>query len=161
MLQSCATRVSISRFSNTRVFQESPATRLPTRLAFTSFADWSERFPAQVEIYWEWFESENRLAETWPRFMPLLEEDAQVEANVPYRQWLDAARGARSELSWLIERFDGLPVSDKEKAELYDSQQILRTLDTAFFLDTHGITQPEAKHLLSPIVHSSNAATCD
>jgi hypothetical protein len=82
------------------------------------------RFPTQVEIYWEWFESENRLAETWPRFMPLLEEDAQVEANVPYRKWLDAARGARSELSWLIERFDGLPLSDKQKAELYDSQQI-------------------------------------
>lgn len=83
-----------------------------------------KRFEAQVEIYWEWFESENRLAETWPRFMPLLEEDAQVEANVPYREWLDAARGARTELSWLIECFDALPISDKEKAELYDSQQI-------------------------------------
>jgi hypothetical protein len=83
-----------------------------------------KRFESQVEIYWEWFENENRLAETWPRFMPLLEEDAQVEANVPYREWLDAARGARTELSWLVERFDELPMSDKEKAELYDSQQI-------------------------------------
>ena len=23
--------------------------------------------PSQIEIYWEWFESENRLAATWPR----------------------------------------------------------------------------------------------
>lgn len=84
----------------------------------------AQRFQSQIEIYWEWFESENRLAETWPRFMPLLEEDAQVEANVPYREWLAAARGARSELSWLVEQFDGLPLPDKEKAELYDSQQI-------------------------------------
>jgi len=83
-----------------------------------------QRYPSQVEIYWDWFESENRLAETWPRFMPLLEEDAQVEANVPYRKWLEAARGERSELAWLIERFDALPISDKEKAELYDSQQL-------------------------------------
>jgi len=83
-----------------------------------------QRFPAQVEIYWDWFESENRIGETWPRFMPLLEEDAQVEANVPYRKWLDAARGGRAELAWLVERFDALPISDKEKAELYDSQQI-------------------------------------
>ena len=83
-----------------------------------------QRFSSQVEIYWEWSENENRLAEAWPRFMPLLEEDAQVEANVPYRKWLDAARGALSELSWLIERFDGLPISDKEKAELYNAQQI-------------------------------------
>lgn len=83
-----------------------------------------QRFLSQVEIYWDWFESENRLAATWPRFMPLLEEDAQVEANVPYREWLRAARGTRSELAWLIERFDALPIADKEKAELYDSQQI-------------------------------------
>ena len=42
-----------------------------------------------MAIDWEWFEDENRLAETWPRFMPLLEEDAWIEANVPYRKWLD------------------------------------------------------------------------
>ena len=45
-----------------------------------------QRHPSQLEIYWEWFESENRLAATWPRFMPLLAEDAFVEANVPYRE---------------------------------------------------------------------------
>lgn len=82
------------------------------------------RFPSQVEIYWEWFESENRLAATWPRFMPLLEEDAFVEANVPYREWLAAARGRRSELAWLIEQFERLPKSEIERAELYDSQQL-------------------------------------
>ena len=52
-----------------------------------------QRHPTQVALDWEWFEDENRLAETWPRFMPLLEEDATVEANVPYREWLRAARG--------------------------------------------------------------------
>lgn len=83
-----------------------------------------ERHSLQLAIYWEWFENENRLAETWPRFMPLLEEDANVEANVPYRKWLAAARGRQSEISWLIERFDELAKPDKEKAELYDSQQI-------------------------------------
>lgn len=81
-------------------------------------------YPAQLAIYWGWFENENRLAETWPRFMPLLEEDANVEANVPYREWLAAARGRQSEISWLVERFDELPKPDQEKAELYDSQQI-------------------------------------
>ncbi|HSL55824.1 MAG TPA: hypothetical protein VK868_15575 [Pyrinomonadaceae bacterium] len=83
-----------------------------------------QQHPSQIAIYWDWFESENRLAATWPRFMPLLEEDAFVEANVPYREWLAAARGRRSELSWLIEQFDKLPKSDIERAELYDSQQL-------------------------------------
>src|SRR6185503_17174904 len=83
-----------------------------------------QRHPSQLELYWEWFESENRLAATWPRFMPLLEEDALVEANVPYRAWLAAARGRRSELSWLMEQFDKLPKPENERAELYDSQQL-------------------------------------
>ena len=81
-------------------------------------------YPSQLSIYWDWFEDENRLAETWPRFMPLLEEDALVEANVPYAKWLEAARGSKSEISWLIEQFDGLGLPDKEKAELYNSQKI-------------------------------------
>ena len=83
-----------------------------------------QRHPSQIEIYWEWFENENRLAETWPRFMPLLEEDTFVEANIPYREWLRAARGRSSELAWLINHFNKLPRPEKERAELYDSQQL-------------------------------------
>ena len=83
-----------------------------------------QRHASQVDIYWEWFEDENRLAETWPRFMPLLEEDALVEANVPYREWLRAARGRIPELAWLMQRFDELPRDEKERAELYDSQKL-------------------------------------
>lgn len=82
------------------------------------------RFRRHVEFYWDWFESENRLAQTWPRFMPHLEEDAFVEANVPYRRWLQMARNGKAELSWLIERFESLPIADLDKAELYDSQQL-------------------------------------
>ncbi|HYK19437.1 MAG TPA: hypothetical protein VEV42_01795, partial [Pyrinomonadaceae bacterium] len=84
----------------------------------------AQRHPSQIDIYWEWFEDENRLAETWPRFMPLLEEDAFVEANVPYREWLRAARGSSSEVVWLIDRLNKLPRPESERAELYDSQQL-------------------------------------
>jgi len=84
----------------------------------------ARKYPAQIALDWEWFESENRLAETWPRFMPLLEDDAPVEANVPYLEWLAAASGGRPELTWLLEQFDQLSKPEKEKAELYDSQQL-------------------------------------
>jgi hypothetical protein len=83
-----------------------------------------QRRASQVDMYWEWFEDENRLAETWPRFMPMLEEDAFVEANVPYREWLRAARGRSVELAWLVEHFNALPRPDDERAELFDSQQL-------------------------------------
>ncbi len=83
--------------------------------------------PAQVKFDWDWFDDSNRLAETWPRFMPLLDEDAFVEANVPYEDWLRDATGSggrAKELPWLIQRFASLRKSDREKAELYNSQNL-------------------------------------
>ena len=81
--------------------------------------------PRQVSIYWDWFEDENRLGQTWPRFMPLLEDDAAVEANIPFQSWLRAARPrGEKDLQWLVHQFDSLNKTEKEKAELYDSQQL-------------------------------------
>jgi hypothetical protein len=81
----------------------------------------------RVVLEWDWFEDENRLAATWPRFMPLLEEDAFVEANVPYKTWLRSASNLE-DLVWLIEKFQGLAKSEnkseKEIAELFDSQKL-------------------------------------
>ena len=86
---------------------------------------WLQRnYPTQTSLYWDWFEDENRLAQTWPRFLPLLAEDALVEANVPYRDWLRAARGKSDELPWLLERFARLALTEEERAELYDSQKL-------------------------------------
>ena len=102
-------------------------------------------FSSQVKIDWDWFENENRLAEVWPRFMPLLEEDAWVEANVPYRKWLDAARKGRSELEWLIERFDELPKPNDERAEIYNSQQIYICWTPRFKVSRTGMRMPARK----------------
>jgi hypothetical protein len=83
-----------------------------------------KRYPTQVAFDWDWFNDENRLAETWPRFMPLLDEDGFVEANVPYPDWLRAAKGRAQELPWLFQRFEMLAKSEREKAELYNSQNL-------------------------------------
>jgi hypothetical protein len=81
--------------------------------------------PSQISIYWDWFEDENRLGQTWPRFMPLLEDDAAVEANIPFEDWLRAALPrAEKDLHWLVRQFDSLNRTEKEKAEVYDSQQL-------------------------------------
>jgi hypothetical protein len=101
-----------------------------------------QRHAAQVALDWEWFEDENRLAETWPRFMPLLEEDAFVEANVPYREWLRAARGRSSELAWLLERVNKLSHSEKERAELYDSQKLYVRWAPGFNASRTGLRVP-------------------
>src|SRR5262249_34627022 len=81
-------------------------------------------FPNQVSIDWDWFEEEDRFGGIMPRFLPLLEDDAMVEAHAPFRQWLDAARGRKNELAWLIRQFESLNVSEKRRAELYEALKL-------------------------------------
>ncbi len=82
------------------------------------------KYPRQLSIDWDWFEEEDRFGVVMPRFLPLLEEDAMVEAHVPYREWLRAAAGKKNEVAWLVERFEARKVGDKAKAELYDSLKL-------------------------------------
>jgi len=49
----------------------------------------------QVEIAWDNCEPGRELGTTGPRFMPLLEDDAYVEADTPWRRWLETASGER------------------------------------------------------------------
>jgi hypothetical protein len=82
------------------------------------------RFPRNVEIAWEDYDEERAMGSTWPHFIPLLGEDADVEANIPWRGWLDSARGRERDLEWLIRRFELLPGSHRERAELYDALRL-------------------------------------
>lgn len=88
------------------------------------------RIPRQVAIAWDDYEEERAWGATWPRFIPLLREDSDVEANIPWRRWLDAARGRERDLPWLIRQFESLRSTggqggeDRARAELYDSLRI-------------------------------------
>ena len=84
-----------------------------------------ERHPKSLSIQWDDYERETQRAVIWPRFFPLMEEDSLTEANVPYLDWLRAARGRQDELPWLVRQFQRLPLSEKEKAALYDSLEIM------------------------------------
>jgi hypothetical protein len=84
-----------------------------------------ERHPKALSIQWDDYERETQRAVIWPRFFPLMEEDSLTEANVPYLDWLKAARGRQSELPWLVRQFQGLPLDEKDKAALYDSLEIM------------------------------------
>ena len=98
--------------------------------------------PRRVKLDWEWFEDENRLAETWPRFMPLLEEDAYVEANVPYVDWLRNAKGREKDLVWLVNRFESLTLSQRERAEIFNSQKLYVQWDPEFRATRTGMRLP-------------------
>ena len=84
----------------------------------------ARKYPQQLSIDWEWMENEEQWSAILPRFLPLLADDAMVEAHVPLREWLRAATGRQNEIVWLIDRFESLDIPDKEKAELYDSLKL-------------------------------------
>ena len=84
-----------------------------------------EHYPNEISIQWEGYERDPQRGLIWPRFFPLMEEDSLIEANVPYLSWLKAARGRQEELMWLVRQFQRLPMSEKEKAALYDSLEIM------------------------------------
>jgi hypothetical protein len=78
---------------------------------------------ASVEIAWADDDDADRLGSTLPRFVPLLEEEALADANVPYVRWIDAARRRQHALRWLIERFERVVPDRRERAALFDSME--------------------------------------
>ncbi len=103
------------------------------------------KYPAQLQIDWDWFEEEERFGATMPQFLPLLEEEAMVEAHVAYRDYLRAAKGRANEVVWLIERFKALKVSEKEKAGAYDSLKIHVHWEFGARASRTGMKLPERK----------------
>jgi hypothetical protein len=101
------------------------ATTMQDVLSF-DVAQWlTRRIPRNIEIawndYWDDYQGERSRGNTWPRFLPLLEEDADTEANIPWSTWFDAARGRQNPLPWLLHQFANLPLPARERSELYDS----------------------------------------
>jgi hypothetical protein len=100
-------------------------TQMEDTLSF-DVAQWLiKRMPGKVEIAWENYEPGRELGTTGPRFIPLLEDDAYVEADTPWRRWLEAAGGkGHASPSWLLQRFEQLPLAPNQKAELYESLRV-------------------------------------
>ena len=99
-------------------------TQMEDTLSF-DVASWLvKHMPNRVEIAWENYEPGRELGTTGPRFIPLLEDDAYVEADTPWRLWLEAAAGKKPVPAWLISRFELLPQRPQQKAELYESLRV-------------------------------------
>lgn len=80
--------------------------------------------PRLVKLAWDRFEQLARIITSFPRFLPLFAESAYVDASVPFRAWLRAAKQRNeTELAWLLRQFAQLPLSEKERAELFEPMQ--------------------------------------
>ena len=96
-----------------------------TRLSGTfsyDIARWIvENYPSKADVNWDKYEKRERLAGVLPQLLPLFYEDSMVEANVPHLTWIHTAKpGGEPDLDFLIRRFDGLAIPEKQKSELYN-----------------------------------------
>jgi len=86
----------------------------------------SARYGGHIDIDWPNYEHAAKLGAVLRRLLPLVEEDWPVEAHVPFRAWMDAARPRnRNTLAWLLERIAALPLNPRDRADLYDSLDLL------------------------------------
>jgi hypothetical protein len=110
---------------DTYEFSGIAGTQMEDTLSF-DVARWLvQRMTDKVEIAWENYEPGRELGTTGPRFIPLLEDDSNVEADTPWRQWLEAASGNKNNsAAWLTSRFEQLPLPPQQKAELYESLRV-------------------------------------
>jgi hypothetical protein len=83
----------------------------------------ARRHPRSVEVAWDCYDTPDRLGPLLARLLPPIREEWPVEAHVPYRQWIAAARGPRAaDLAWLLARTD---------AESFDALQVPLTWEIA------------------------------
>ena len=90
------------------------------------FALWlSGHHTKEAEIDWEGYEEEPGIGATLPRILPLFEEEALVEAYFPFLEYIHAAKPKNAkDLEWLMRDFSRIDLSEKQKAELYESLKI-------------------------------------
>ncbi|HEY0386456.1 MAG TPA: hypothetical protein VGC64_10610, partial [Pyrinomonadaceae bacterium] len=90
------------------------------------FARWLVEYHTDdVEIDWERYQTPERLALVLPRLVPLMYEDTLVEANIPYRDWIQAAKPAGvSDLAWLVTQLEQSELSEREKSAAYDTLEL-------------------------------------
>lgn len=77
-----------------------------------------------VDVEWDAYDPWDPLGRLLPQLLPLSAEDALVEAHVPYRDWVHAAAGTRSDLAWLLGAIEKRWRSVRQRAERYDALQI-------------------------------------
>jgi len=99
---------------------------VPIAMPFSwAAASWlARRDPERLRVDWDAEDLPDRLAAFLPRFVPGLEEQARVDANIPFRDFVDAARGTVPDAAWLVRRLDALPYPEPVKAELWEATNL-------------------------------------
>lgn len=100
-------------------------TKITTSYSYDVVRWLAARFPRSVRLDWEGYARADRLRALFPRFLPLLEEEALEDANVPYLEWLRAAQpDPDRDLHWLLAALARLREHRDERAERFEALEV-------------------------------------
>jgi hypothetical protein len=100
-------------------------TAISTDYSFDVVRWLASRFPRRIRLDWERQQDPDRLRGLLPKFLPLLDEEALEDANVPYLDWLRAGEpDGWQDPAWLLARIGELPLSQRERAERYEALRV-------------------------------------
>jgi hypothetical protein len=99
------------------------STRLTAVFSYEIARHLKRRFGRLVTIDWERHDEAALLATTLPRLVPAADDDAMVEAEVPWRRWMGVASG-RGELEWLLDGVARLERDERSRADRYQALRI-------------------------------------
>jgi len=124
-----------------------------------------QRYPQHVTADFKIDDNYSKLVNTLPRFMPLVEDDTFVEPDVPFADLLTEAAGdPKRDWPWLIEQFENLPLSLKDKTELYDSLAINLQFDLRGSPASRTYARHSTKHLFvhsEPLIQRKQVSLAD
>ena len=83
----------------------------------------ARRHPGQVSIDWDLYDQPERLANVLPHLVPVLKDDTQVEAHVPFEEWTRASAGTE-DLAWLVRHIEQMWPREQEQADRYDALRL-------------------------------------
>jgi len=80
---------------------------------------------SKVEVDWDGYQDKGLLVDLLKLLLPLFEDGAYVEYPAAYLDWIRAAKkpGER-DLGWLLRQVEGLSVSDRLEAALFDALEL-------------------------------------
>jgi hypothetical protein len=84
----------------------------------------AQRHAGGIRIAWEAWDTPDSLGRLLPAILPLAQEQALVEAHIPWERWLTAAARGRAPLPWLLRAIAKRWPDSQEAADRYDTLQL-------------------------------------
>jgi hypothetical protein len=86
------------------------------------------RYRDAIDVDWEWCADLERMGPVLPELAPEAWEEWPVEAQIDAREWVEGLkRREETSLGWILRRLAALPMTDRQRGELYDRMKLMLT----------------------------------